>query len=603
MWNESFAQSLSDNLIRQIGNLVEGNQARISDVKSIDYQTAKFRALLQIHWRFSAQLADQKIAGGSPYDQHFGSNLNRFNQHLSQLQQQAAEDLQLRQHFIENLMTQGKAGLAESQQMVVFHRFQPFSVHMDCQRCDGSGKVGCFSCHGRGRTSCSGCGGSGQVPRQVTSYDGNRTITRTEYQFCYQCSGSGNQTCSYCSGSGRERCNDCDGKGYFTRYQEVEAVAIPDFHISTDSPWQNEQLENVLNAKGVEFCAEKIPFELVDVVQNQQDSQDFIYRGDGIMLSQQFELQEKAYHCYAISNPPYPIVRPAIFDDLFADELAFLQQTIPNGRVNKRKALIFFDRYAHQPVLENAMRLIAQTRTQTEQNMGSTMQTACHGFISLQMANTLSQYLNKIMDKVSPTYSSLIWNGVMLISSMILLFISELLIEQRGLNFNSIMQVLISFGMLVPMAIIAMLLSSLWVLWVRRPIPVPYRQKIRHKEPSKKLFKWGVVAIICGLSYGYFAHQRSVPPLLPKQTGWICPLVGNKLVLCQIQDAMPSLTSKQKVEYIQRQLVKKGYRLKIDGKFGINTEKAVRELLQKQGIELHQTESIERYYMLLKGIE
>lgn len=605
MQPESFAQSLSDSLIRQLGNLVKGNHASACDVKSLDYQAANFHALLQVKWHFSVQLSEQEMAGGHPNDQHFGTSLHRFHQHLAQLQWQATEDLQLRQQFIENLTAQGKNGLFESQHAVVFHRFQPFSVQITCQHCAGWGKVSCVSCDGMGKTSCSICSGSGQVLRQVTRYDGNRTVMRTEYQFCYQCSGSGHQTCFYCSGSGRERCKSCNGHGYFTRYQKVDAVATPYFHISTDSPWQNKSLEQVLNTQGAAFCAEKIPFELVDVVQHTQDTQMFIYRGEGIILSQQFELKEKEYHCYAISNPPYPIVRPAIFDDLFADELAFLQQAIPNGGVNKRKALTFFDRYAHQPVLENAMRLIAQTRTQTEQDMSNAMQTACHGFISPKMANTLSQYLNRIMDKVSPTYSPLIWTGFTLISAVLLLLLSEFIVEQQGFTFHSIIVLLVSFSLLFPIAIIAMLLSTLQVLWARRPIPNAYRQKIRHKEPSKRLFKWGVIATFCGMGYGYLSHQHFAPPLLSTTQAWVCPLINDRLAFCQTAATSPisSLTQQQKVEYIQTQLVKQGYRLKIDGKFGVQTEKAVREWLQKQGVVLGQTEQIDRYYMLLKGIE
>ncbi|WP_249961052.1 hypothetical protein [Histophilus somni] len=68
-------------------------------------------------------------------------------------------------------------------------------------------------------------------------------------------------------------------------------------------------------------------------------------------MEQHFQLQGKNYTCYAFSNPPYPFVRPANFDDIFADELNFLEQALSNkNKIDKKKAFVFFKRYANQPI-------------------------------------------------------------------------------------------------------------------------------------------------------------------------------------------------------------------------------------------------------------
>ena len=99
-----------------------------------------------------------------------------------------------------------------------------------------------------------------------------------------------------------------------------------------------------------------------------------------------------------------------VFDDLFADELAFLQTNLSGKRkLGKKDAVAFFSRYAGQPVLDDAMRKIADCRTAQDEDTGHAVQTACQGFISTEMAGRLANVLNLIIDKVSPAYSPAVW--------------------------------------------------------------------------------------------------------------------------------------------------------------------------------------------------
>ena len=134
------------------------------------------------------------------------------------------------------------------------------------------------------------------------------------------------------------------------------------------------------------------------------------YVGISTAVMLPFGLKGKTYICHAFSNPPYPYVRPTVFDDLFADELAFLQTNLSGKRkLGKKDAVAFFSRYAGQPVLDDAMRKIADCRTAQDEDTGHAVQTACQGFISTEMARRLANVLNLIIDKVSPAYSPAVW--------------------------------------------------------------------------------------------------------------------------------------------------------------------------------------------------
>ena len=61
------------------------------------------------------------------------------------------------------------------------------------------------------------------------------------------------------------------------------------------------------------------------------------------------------------------------------------------------------------------------------------------------------------------------------------------------------------------LAILTPLVSALLVIWARRHVPHEYRQKMRHKEPCKRLLKWGLVAWLAGSAYGFATTKGWVP--------------------------------------------------------------------------------------------
>ena len=384
MDNKRKHDELAGMLLQRLSNLIDGNQARAGEVVPGEYEAEDFRVRLLVLWSFFGRMEDSVTAGDVSMADHFGYNGAAFARHSGELSERAACDTDLRAGFLDRLRAAGGKGVAESGRKTAFHNFRPFSMHEQCQSCYGKGNVSCRSCQGSGRNRCSECSGSGQRAEQVPQYDNYNQYQgmRSVYKSCPYCSGYGFRTCGSCSGSGRRKCNECSGHGFFTRVRAIQALAVPSYEVAADTRFAPQALSDLLARSGAEFCGEKIPFGL----------------------------KGKTYICHAFSNPPYPYVRPAVFDDLFADELVFLQKQLDGtGRLGKRQAAAFFNRYAGQPVLDDAMRGIADCRTSQNQNTAHALQTACQGFISTEMAGRLANVLNLIIDKVSPAYSPAVW--------------------------------------------------------------------------------------------------------------------------------------------------------------------------------------------------
>ncbi|HHW7567105.1 TPA: hypothetical protein ACU21S_000390 [Mannheimia haemolytica] len=518
-------ESLSQNLLKQISTVINGNQARAEDIKSICSNSEIFQANLKLDWKFSSVYKDEKVAGGKKAHNHFKKQ-NHFEHQTQDYHQHAAYNKSLRQDFLNSLISLSTSSLKESNTSRTFYHFEQFSFEETCSNCSGKGQNRCSSCGGKGSITCSNCGGSGRKSYPITTYDnkGNANGTRWDYRSCPSCSG-GQCTCSNCSGRGSIHCSPCKGYGYFIITRAVSAVAIPNYRIGTTASFVKSELEDLLNSKGTDFCYEKITFDEVNYQETSDDEYQFNYSGEGLLLSQEFSLKSKTYQCYAFSNPPYPFIKPAIFDDLFADELMFLKDSVPeNGKINKKKSFEFFAKYSSQPVLEQSMREIAKNRTETSQILGEKLEETCQGYISPKMAMELSGYLNKIMDKVSPAYSSFVWE----IWAFIAFISSFIIIEDKFetiFSHSPFSTILTSFILVLFIicsgSIIAWLLSCLVTLIIRRKIPKEYRQKMRNKEPFKKITQCVFFISLLGAIYGYSANQDWLPKFNSAPIKWV----------------------------------------------------------------------------------
>ena len=348
------------------------------------------------------------------------------------------------------------------------------------------------------------------------------------------------------------------------------------------------------------------------------------YAGISTAVMLPFGLKGKTYICHAFSNPPYPYVRPTVFDDLFADELAFLQTNLSGKRnLGKKDAVAFFSRYARQPVLDDAMCKIADCRTAQDEDTGHAVQTACQGFVSAEMAGRLANALNLIINRVSPAYSPAVW----ILFGLPVLAYTALLLEadaERNITRHTA-EVLFGGGLFVLLAlsavgIAAALCSMAVVAWQRRKVPPAYRQKMRNREAFGRLFRWGFWVWLAACAYGFAASLDWLPKsegrwavkvtqtLCSKANEWLGPSEKPRLDgLCRPSDnhteRMELPAQKEQVLYIQRRLQAGGYKIKADGKFGKESRRLARDYLAKAGQSVADDAATEDYYRAFLQLE
>ncbi|QIW15161.1 hypothetical protein A4G20_01765 [Pasteurellaceae bacterium RH1A] len=518
-------QDLSESLIGQIGDVVEGNQAQAKDVKPEACRSELFQADLTVDWHFTSQVHDERIAGGARRDNHF-IYIRDFEDKTQIYMEAASYDVSLRQDFLAHLEASGVASLDQSDHPHTIAEFPPFSHPETCSQCSGQGQNRCSSCGGSGKHTCSSCGGSGRQHYSVTTYDnqGRANGTRMDFRSCPNCLG-GKTTCYTCSGRGSVRCKPCDGHGYFMLVRSISAVAVPSYQVGVSPSLAQTELQALLNCQGTAFCRHKIYFDQMQGAEAGPDHYQYHYQGEGQVLEQDFRLKGKHYRCYALSNPPYAFVKPPIFDDLFADELAFLQSSVSaKGKINKRQASTFFVRYSQQPALERSMRAIAEARQAQDQVLDEKIMASCQGYISQPMANQLGQYLNKIMDKVSPAYSAGIWWIWGLLASLYALVFAQAKFEAT-FSSSPIGTILGTFFGVFPWILAGSFFAwilSILVVWIRRQkIPKEYRQNMRHKEPFKQVLKAASLSLILGAAYGYATTQNWLPKWHNAPLNWV----------------------------------------------------------------------------------
>jgi len=507
--DEQFNQELSKDLMQKLINIIDGNHTTTEEIQSINYQVQPMKAQLEITWKFSGDHDDDKSVPGGSYIGIRCDSISDLKNITSQLYNQAAFDKKLRASFVQNFKELGRDGIPKANNTNIIYDFGKFSVKDTCHTCHGKGNVRCSSCGGSGKQSCSHCGGSGNVIEY--RYNAREQRQESYSAYCPSCSGSGSKSCSSCSGNGYERCTKCDGYGYFMITRNIVAQAEPSYDVETESLLANEVLQRYLDRQSIHFLHQSIYFEPYVQEAREADEETFIYNGKSVVLQQVFSVKSKEYTCYALSNPPHPFVRPTIFDDLFADELEFLNSAIGQKKhISKKKALEFFDTYSGQPVLDRAIKEVANVREKNNEDTTHLVFNACQGFISESAASTLSNHINKFMDKVSPSYSPLVWfigEAVFLAISIIFF---EYFFEVSGTN--SILAPIISF-LFVTLSIAGIVFPiNLLVTWSkRRRIPIEYRQKLRHIEPFKFYMKIAFLIFVLSAGYGICAYQGYVP--------------------------------------------------------------------------------------------
>ena len=596
---------LADTLLSQLHQLVAGNQAQADDVRPVTSEAEDFLIHFAVSWQFTSRQQDQVEAGDAAAYKHFGDNGKAFEFYSFDLASDAALDTDLRADFLDALRAAGKSGMAESDQERIFHTFPSFSVREECSRCDGRGRVSCSNCGGLGDTRCPYCSGSGRV--DVIDYPSGKSTGASET--CLHCGGRGRRTCLNCRGRGTVKCSHCSGHGFLTRVREIQALAVPSSEWKVNTRFHPQALAGLLKQKGAAFFSHIMPFAW----QGEQAGKDthlMIYSCRSTAIQLAFSLKDKEYVCCAFSSPPIPYVRPAVFDDLFADELAFLQKYLSGrGLWGQRRALEFFSRYAGQPVLDQAMREIARCRTSQGQDTRAAVSSSCQGFISEEMAARLAGALNGLLDKVSPAYSPavlvLLGLPVLLYAALLVEWLAEVIFAKIRedawfLWFFSGLAVLL--GSWVTGLVISVF-SRAVLAWQRRKVPPAYRQKMRLHEASRRLRRWGLLTWLAASAYGAAAAHGWLPKTQGRLAMELTQAAYSRLQAIEWQAVLAPFTrstgrrppggysdeaarlpsASEQALSIQRCLQRSGYTLKADGKFGPMSRRLARQELARAG--------------------
>lgn len=118
---------------------------------------------------------------------------------------------------------------------------------VDCEECDGTGRIECGTCSGWGKVDCDVCN-RGKVECDYCGGDG----VNEEGESCENCGGSGEEECDYCNGTTDFECTDCGGESEFecgecsgngTVDGEEEVIAIEYGTILTQNRNMVDELE------------------------------------------------------------------------------------------------------------------------------------------------------------------------------------------------------------------------------------------------------------------------------------------------------------------------------------------------------------------------
>lgn len=605
---------LADNFVLQIQNLVDGNQVSRDDVEKIYSEVIDVNFDINVLWNFYGKTYENRTAGGSAVAEHFDYNQDRFEQHTQYLLEISQYDQNQRQDFISHIIEQQKQSLvlADSDQKI--HDFPEFSYYETCSECSGKGKVRCSGCGGSGVNSCCACGGGGTqiATRTVYEYYNGQPQPRTQTysKSCSGCGGSGRHTCGSCGGSGQITCKTCQGHGYFTTIRRVSLYAHPKYEIEFNTPAFEEEVSEFMKSlsKVGSFIVEKTDCELLGHKSSSQEYEIFSYHSATFLCSLEYKVLDKQYFGLAISNPPLPFIKANIFDDLFADEIAELKKIGYDGKITHKEAFGFFTKYLWQPVLERSLKDIAHYREAKNDNFTNVIMTHCDGYISSNSASYFSNMINNMLDKISPAYSIVTWLIGGIIFALITFFFAELIFESTIKYtpiFSTIMLLIIFVVSCFVVGITLSLLSSIVVFIKRRKIPKEYRQSMRNKEAYYTMLKFSVLSLILGIIFGLTTlkfpqiklvnHFHAIVQKLDKNYGLCHKLEPVCIFANGIKQASDNdkrqinnkkqtkiLTKRDKVIFIQKELIKHGYKIKADGKFGAKTITAAQKHLNKK---------------------
>lgn len=519
---ELVGAALGHQLHDQIGALIDGNHVDRSELTVAQRRCCEAHIVYDVDWTFESRVETFRRHGNAAVSQHFGYDQAAYQSETAHRCEVGRTHQPLREPFMAEIAAGGGAGLARADQAAKVWDFGQHSVHERCSSCSGNGEVSCSGCYGSGRTSCYHCHGAGSTTqtRWISRPNGGGH-SETYQQPCYTCGSSGRVSCSGCGGSGRITCSACSGHGFFTDVANVTVRAVPRMHITVRSRLSNEALLAHLVRTSAAGAAHYFEFAPCDRRQPDAQTWRVVYETHTAVVELDLALRSKTYLAAAAGPRVLAFVRPAIFDDLFVEEIADLQKVFAGKKpsLQSRRARQFFETYAGQPVLDEAMKSVAKLRGNDRQSPGREVVRACDGYITAQASALLGRCMLALLDKVSPPHSVWSWFAVMLAPMALVALAAQNWMENHGPRLGwELALVALGWsvgGMLVATAAspVAALVSTVVSAVRRRAVPPAYRQHGRNWQPFGA-FAWGFVGVaLAGGTLGWLAHEGHVPRL------------------------------------------------------------------------------------------
>ncbi|WP_297943084.1 hypothetical protein [uncultured Campylobacter sp.] len=358
-----------------------------ADLRELDREFYGFSVRLGVRYDFAGKFSVSQISGGERAQLHF-ADVAQFEAHARECLRAASTDAELSETFMLRLRADPQKAAMNADQIIKFQDFKPFSVHLRCEHCGGSGRRRCNACEGAGKAPCANCGGRGRLicpackgaggysraalsstdahVRGLSGGDSAGSASNSMgYRFipCANCGGSGSRICPACGGAGRLRCEKCggagdfrcehcDGRGYFTRTGKVSVYARPSVSIGASSQVFARELLEFLCSKGVGFAARRLLFRLCSL-RAAQGGCEAVFSAEDDFLRLSFAVCGKAYDAACFGGATF--VRPNFLDEVFAPELAAVRGA--PARLGRNDAQSLFALFRAKPALDAAMRL------------------------------------------------------------------------------------------------------------------------------------------------------------------------------------------------------------------------------------------------------
>lgn len=435
-----------------------------------------FTIEIVVEWRLMRQSRVTEEIGNHALERNYGLNVEQFHEYRKTLLTPSADDEEAHQQFVQDLQQKHHSALLDAEKSHHYHQLEPFSVQKKCVTCLGHGEKKCQSCDGTGQKICYRCNGRGLLSKVDNL--GQRIEISCDCMYGYH-------RCTDCQSKGKLYCQDCQGNGVFTLTCYVDTVSEPNVSIRVQSPVQEQNLRQYFQQHGIAKCAEWFDFKLW-----YHKNHRFQYRAESVVLEKHFHFYLKNYIVASFGEDTLHIfLRPPIFDDIFANQLRYLQSPeYQKDLKNHEQMLIIYHQYKEHPILNLMMQNVAKSPIEDAQK---NVQNACQDFISAEPARILGRELKHLFIALSPSYHRRTWlNAVATMSLFTLLlwhYQMYLLLFQTKDSFWGQM-LWIWLMMLVIVCLKTLQKSRQMIQKINQSIGEAYRQNINHRQPILLFF-------------------------------------------------------------------------------------------------------------------